>query len=718
MIRHLLASGICTAALAVATFCAGPAAAQSQAQAQQQAGQERPATPTMDFGTWGFNPTTLDPSVDPGDDFNQFANGKWIAENPIPAEFSRFGAFNILREKSTSDVEKLVADLVASNPAPGTPERRIVDAYASFEDTAAINAAGLSPAQPYLDRIAGAANLEELITLSMEPGIPALVTPGVTVDEKDPNSYIVNVGFNGIGLPDRDYYLVESERNSEIQARYKDFLAFLLEQAGYADPAAAANAVYEFERRSAELEWDRTAMRNNDLTYNKLSRDEVLALAPNFPTARLLEAADLADQQSFILPQIPPTDEEIAEYGLTPEMLAGIGGGTPAFMEMLAQTPLATLKAFMATRFLSANAAVLPSAIDDANFAFYGTFLSGQPEQRARWKRAIESTEGLLGEQLGALYVDRYFPPESKAAMDDLVVNLRKALAMSLEENDWMTPETRQQAEAKLDAFTPKVGYPNEFEAYKGLEIRPGDALGNRVRAIGWQIADDRSKLGGPVDRTEWGMLPQTVNAYYNPVFNEIVFPAGILQAPFFDAKADPAVNYGGIGAVIGHEMGHGFDDQGSKYAANGALQNWWEPADRAEFDALASKLAAQYDAYCPYDDGQTCVNGRFTLGENIGDNGGLSVAYRAYRMSLDGKEAPVIDGLTGDQRFFLAWAQVWRSTQREENGRQRLMTDPHSPEEFRVNGAVRNQDAWYAAFDVKPGDELYLPPEERVHIW
>src|SRR5690606_29375939 len=428
---------------------------------------------------------------------------------------------------------------------------------------------------------------------------------------------------------------------------------------------------------------------NRDITYNKLTRDELLALAPEFPTAQLIEASGFADQAVFLAPQIPPTQAEVTELGLTDDVLEGIGGGTPAMMKLLTETPLATLKAFMAARFLDAHASVLPSEIDEASFDFHGRFLQGQQEQRPRWKRAIAATEGHLGEQLGALYVERYFPPDSKAAMDELVANLRKALAASLAENEWMTEATKQQAMAKLDAFTPKIGYPEEFEQYAGLEIAAGDAFGNRMRSIAWEVEDNRSKLGKPVDRTEWGMLPQTVNAYYNPVFNEIAFPAGILQQPFFGPDADPAVNYGGIGAVIGHEIGHGFDDQGSKYDHTGALKNWWADADRAEFEALATKLAEQYDTYCPYDDGQTCVNGRFTLGENIGDVGGLSLAYRAYKMSLNGEEAPVLDGLTGDQRFFLAWAQVWRSAQREEAGRQRLLTDPHSPEEFRTNGAV-----------------------------
>ena len=704
MIRKILAIGVSTAALALSM----PAVAQ----------EARDPAPTMSFGTWGFDPAALDPQVDPGDDFFDYANGKWVRENPIPAEYTRFGAFNILGEKSVADVEKLVADLVAANPAPGTTEARIVDAYNSYLDTDAIDAAGLAPAQPYLQEIFQAPDLDRLVELFAEAGYPALVSGGVTVDDKDPDAYAVSIGFNGMGLPDRDYYIVDSERNEEIRARYMEYLEFMLGKAGYGDPAAAAQAVYAFEHKVAVLEWDRTALRNSDLTYNKLSAAELAALSPQFPVLKLLQAEKLDGQDYYLLPQIPPSAEEAAELGLSADDLAGIGGGTPAMMDLLVETPLATLKAYMAKQFLTGMAPVLPSEIDQANFDFFGTFLSGQEEQRPRWKRAIAAVEGQLGEQLGAAYTQRYFPPESKAAMDELVGNLRKALAASIAENDWMTPETKVQAEAKLNSFFPKVGYPDEFETYDGLEIRPGDALGNRIRAIAWNVEDNRKKLGGPVDRTEWFMLPQTVNAYYNPSFNEIVFPAGILQQPFFGPDADLAVNYGGIGAVIGHEMGHGFDDQGSKYDATGALENWWQDADRAKFDELGDALAAQYDSYCPYDEGETCVNGRFTLGENIGDVGGLSLAYRAYKMALGGEEAPVIDGLTGDQRFFLAWAQVWRSVQREETGRQRLLTDPHSPEEFRTNGAVRNQDAWYAAFNVQPGDELYLPPEERVRIW
>ena len=704
MIRLIFATGVSAVALA----CACPAAAQDQ----------RAPTPTISYGTWGVDPTSIDLAIDPGADFDAYVNGKWVRENPIPAEYTRFGAFNLLGEKSTADVEALVADLVKANPAPGAAERRIVDAYQAYFDTAAINAAGLAPAQPYIRTIAAAPDLAALARLFGTAGYAPVVSAGVTVDAKDPESYIVSLGFDGMGLPDRDNYLVDSDRNREIQAKYRDYLAFLLDQAGYYDAPGMAQQVYAFEHKVAQLEWARTALRNRDITYNKLNRTQLLALAPQFPLADLLQSAGFAGQRQFLVPQLPPTADEAKALGLTEQTLSGIGGGTPAMMQLLAETPLPVIKAFMVSQFMIGNSAVLPSAIDNANFDFFGKFLGGQAEQRPRWKRAIASTEGMLGEQLGALYVQRYFPPASKAAMDDLVKNLRLALAESLRENSWMSPATKREAVAKLDAFTPKIGYPAKFKQYEGLEVRGGDPLGNRVRAAAWALADNRSKLGKPVDRSEWGMLPQTVNAYYNSVFNEIVFPAAILQPPFFNPTADPAVNYGGIGAVIGHEMGHGFDDQGAKSDGSGTLRNWWAPADLAQFTQLGDRLAAQYDAFCPYDEGKTCVNGRFTLGENIGDVGGLSLAYRAYRMSLKGQEAPVIDGLTGDQRFFLAWAQVWRSQQREAAGRQRLLTDPHSPENFRTNGAVRNQDAWYKAFNVTADDAMYLPPEQRVRIW
>jgi len=705
MIRILLVAGASAIALAISA----PVLAQD--------GAETPP-PQMHFGSWGIDPSSLDPAVDPGDDFYSYVNGKWARENPIPPAYGRYVTFNFLDEKSKADVRTMVDELVAADPAPGTMERRIVDAYAAFLDTAGIEARGMAPVQPYLARIFTASSLADLVAVSAQPGVPTLVGAGVTIDSKDPESYIPSVGFSGMGLPDRDLYLEDSEVNRAIQAEYRKFQAFMLGKAGYADPAAAAAAVYAFEHKVAELEWDRTALRNRDLTYHKLSRAELEALAPSFPVARILEAQGLSSVAWFEAPQIPPTAERATELGLSEEMLAGIGGGLPAMMKLLEETPLPTLKAYLAVRLLSQYAEVLPSEIEQANFAFYGTALNGIEQQQPRWKRAIEKVEGQLGEVLGKAYVERHFPATSKDSMLELVGNLRKALNASLDENPWMSDVTKVRAREKLEAFNQKIGYPDEFETYDGLEIAVDNPLGNMVSAAKWQWNHDRERLGGPIDKGEWFMLPQQVNAYYAPNLNEIVFPAAILQQPFFGPGVDPAVNYGAIGAIIGHEIGHGFDDQGSKYDAAGKLENWWSDTDRAAFDALGDRLVAQYDAFCPLDEGKTCVNGRFTLGENIGDLAGVNLAYRAYKMALNGKEAPVIDGLTGDQRFFLAFAQVWRGTIREENMRQRLQTDSHSPSEYRANGPLRNVDAWYDAFGVTPDDDLYLPPEERVKIW
>ncbi|WP_137680657.1 M13 family metallopeptidase [Aurantiacibacter suaedae] len=704
MIRRLLASSVSALGLALAM----PALAQDAPE----------APPEMDFGTWGVDTSEIDTAAKPGDNFFDYANGKWVRETEIPSDQSRYGLFAMLAEKSTYDVQTLMRDLVAAEPAPGTPERRIVDAYNAYADTAAIDAAGLAPAQPYLAKIADAPDLSALVALFEEPGIPALVSAGVDVDSENPDRYLVSVDFNGMGLPDRDYYLVDSEENLAIRAKYKDFLRFMLGQAGYEDPATAAEAVYAFEHKVAELEWDRRMLRIPELTYNPLDREALLALDPEFPMASLLAAGQFDDQNLFDASQLPPTPEEIAALDLSSDQQAMMGGGLPAMMKLLRETPLATLKAYMAVRFLSSNAPVLPQAIDDANFDFYGTTLSGQQEQRPRWKRAIAAVEGQLGEQLGALYVQREFPPEAKAGMEQLVTNLIAAYRESISENHWMTPETTEEALTKLAGFTPMVGYPDEFETYDGLEIEADDPLGNRIRTIAWDQQDDLSKLGGPVDKSEWGMLPQTVNAYYSPNFNQIVFPAAILQQPFFGLEADPAVNYGAIGAVIGHEIGHGFDDQGSRFDATGALRNWWQDADRTAFEERTAMLRKLIEQYCPLDDGSLCLRGDLAMGETIGDVVGLQIAYRAYQISLDGEEAPVIDGLTGDQRFFLGFAQVWRGKTREARLRNMMVADPHPPEQFRLNNAVRQMDAWYKAFNVQPDDALYLAPEDRVSIW
>ena len=680
----------------------------------------QPTTPTMSFGEWGVDPELIAQDVDPGDDFFKYVNQKWLDANPLPSEYSRFGAFTLLAEKSTNDVKALIDELVAKDPTTlSNDESRIVAVHNAFLDTDAIETRGLAPAMPYVNALASVGSLQELAMLWSEPGYSSPFGGFVNVDAKQPERYVTYLFSGGLGLPDRDYYLDETEKGRDIQAKYKEYLALFLEAGGYQDPTAAAEAVYAFEDKIARtISWDRTVSRNRDLTYNAVTSEELEAKAGDFPVAAMLEKLGWAQSPIYVVGSIPPSDERAKELGLDEETLAKIGKGLPGMLDLINETPLATLQAWSIKEFLSDRAQVLPSKYDKAQFEFYGKLLRGTPEQRPRWKRAIAATEGAMGELVGKSYVERYFPAENKAAMDELVANLRIAMAQSIDEIDWMGEETKEEARAKLNSFDPKIGYRDNLETYEGLEVSVDDPLGNEIAAEAWALADNASKLGGPIDRTEWFMTPQTVNAYYNPTKNEIVFPAAILQQPFFGLSADIAVNYGAIGGVIGHEIGHGFDDQGSKSDGTGKLRNWWTDADRAAFDERGDKLVAQYSAFCPFDDGETCVNGRLTLGENIGDVGGLSLAYRAYKIATKDMDVPVIDGFTGDQRFFLAWAQVWRSAQREENYRLRLRTGAHSPEEYRVNGVVRNQDAWYEAFNVTPEDDLYLPPEERVRIW
>ncbi|RGP42053.1 Neprilysin-1 [Altererythrobacter insulae] len=716
MIKQLLATGTSALALALAQ----PALAHEEHFSTETAPAEESETPTMDFGTWGVGLEYIDTARTPGEDFDAYVNGLWVANNEIPADRQSFGAFHLLAEKSTNDVETLISDLVASNPEPGSTARRIVDAYNAYLDMDAIDASGLAPAQPYLQEIFSAPDLARLAELFETPGYPGLVSAGVTVDARNPTQHAVSIGFDGMGLPDRDYYLVDSENNLKIRAAYKEYLTTLLGAAGYQDAAAAAEAVYAFEAQVAELEWARQIFRMPNLTYNELTPEELMAISGDFPIASVLSAGKFDGQTRYLVPQIPPTEEEIADNNVSPEQQAMIGGGLPAMMELLTETPLATIKAFMAAQFLSNNASVLSSELDNANFDFFGRTIAGREEQRPRWKRAIGTVQSQLGEQLGALYVERYFPPESKARMQTLVGNLKLAMAAALEENEWMTEATLEEAKTKLDGFVPMVGYPDVFETYEGLEIASDDPLANRINTTAWAREDALADLDKPVDPTEWGMLPQTVNAYYSPLTNRIVFPAAILQPPFFGGDADPAVNYGGIGAVIGHEIGHGYDDQGSQYDATGTLRNWWQDEDREGFEEFTDKMGELIGAYCPVQDpdGPVCLRPQQSMGETLGDVVGLQMAYRAYRLSLGSEEAPVIDGLTGDQRFFLGFAQIWRGMEREESLRNRVMTAPHPPGPFRLNNAVRHLDAWYDAFNVTEEDELYLPPEERIRIW
>lgn len=681
---------------------------------------EETTAPTMDFGSWGVGLDMLDSEVDPGDDFNAYVNGKWIAANDIPADRQRYGAFDMLREGATNDVKKLVEELVDSDPAPGTQARRIVDAYNSYMDVEAIDASGLSPAQPYLAEIFGAADLEALLRVSAKPGFPSLVSAGVTIDALNPTDYAVGIGFDGMGLPDRDYYLVDSESNLEIRQKYKQFLSTMFEAAGYQDASGAAEAVYAFETRVAELEWARQILRMPQLTYNVLTPADLSEMAGEFPIDAVLEASQLAGQKRYLARQLPPTEEEIAAMGLTEDQLAMIGGGLPAMMELLNETPLATLQAYMAKTMLNDHASLLRSDLDEASFDFYGKTINGREEQQERWKRAISAVERALGEQLGALYVAEYFPPESKARMDELVANLTRSMNEALDNNEWMTEATIEEARAKLNGFVPMIGYPEEFKTYDGMTITPDDPLANALSTAKWWKEEMLSRLDEKVDPSEWGMTPQTVNAYYSPLTNRIVFPAAILQPPFFNAQADPAVNYGGIGAVIGHEIGHGYDDQGSQFDATGTLRNWWQQEDREGFVEFTKQMGEFIEAYCPVEspEGPVCLRAGQSMGETLGDVVGIQMAYRAYRLSLNGEEPRVIDGLTGDQRFFLGFAQIWRGMEREASLRNRVMTANHPPSEFRLNNAVRHIDAWYDAFGVTEDDALYLPPEERVKIW
>ena len=688
----------------------------SQAAAPAAASEEDPAP--MIFPGWGVSPADFDPAVRPGDDFDAYVNGKWKAATQIPPKYPYYGVTTNLRIGSERAVKAIIDDLTARPNAPGSVEQRVADMYRAFLDVEAINRAGLAPVKPRLERIAAVKSYDELAALWAENGYPAPMGEGVSIDPGDPKNNIVFFGLGGLGLPDRDNYLIDNPRNLEMRAKYIDYLAFLLGKAGNASPRPTAESLYALEKKMAAANWDRALSRNPELTTHRMSYAEFAGLARPFPMERYLAGRGLLPTDRFNVSEIPPTQAQIAAQGLTPAQLAKLGTGIPALMKLVMATPLDTWKAWMTAKILSGNAALLPSDIDDANFAFYGQYLQGRERQRDRWQRGVAEVEGSLGEAIGKVYVERHFPPSSKAAMEELVGNLRAAMTDNLRSLAWMTPATRAAAKAKLDALSVKIGYPDKFETYDGLVVAPDDPIGNRLAAADWQWAKDLSDLRKPVDRSKWLLTPQTVNAYYMATANDMAYPAAYLQPPNFNPAADPAVNYGAIGATIGHEIGHGFDDEGSRYDGSGALRNWWTPQDAATFKTLTERLAAQYDKICPLDGGKACLNGKLTLGENLGDLGGISMAYKAYRLSLKGKEAPVIDGFTGDQRFFLSYAQHYRTIYRDPFLRQLMETDPHSPGFARVNAILRNFDPWYKAFNVKPGDKMYLPPAERVRVW
>ena len=656
-----------------------------------------PARPQPAIGSFGVDLSARDMNVKPGNDFYRYGNGTWMANTQIPADRTRWGAFDMLREKSDNDCKAIIEELAHGTNAAGSNEQKIGDYYSSFLNTDAINAAGLAPIQADLAAINAIRNQEQAIRLIATPGMPvdSPIGIGVTLDERNPNRYVVGMSHGGLGLPEREYYRRTEAQFVEIRTQYVAHIARMFELAQIPDGANKARLILAFETQIAERHWPIADRRERDKTYNLKTRAEIRALAPRFPWDAGFEAAGMSGVTEVVVSE-----------------LSAMGPLANLFMA----TPIATIKAYLTYHYLTNTASILPSALDDENFDFYGHKLNGQPQQRERWKRAVQAVNGALGEAIGQIYVSRHFPPASKAQMQQLVENLRNSYAQRVDTLSWMTAATKTAAHEKLRTFNPKIGYPNRWKDYSALEVHANDAFGNSRRNAIFDWNFDLARLPRPTDKGEWFMTPQTVNAYYNPTFNEVVFPAAILQPPFFDPNADDAVNYGAIGAVIGHEMGHGFDDQGAKSDAQGVLRDWWSAEDVAAFTVLVNKLAAQYDSYEPLPG--IHVNGRLTSGENIGDNGGLQVAHNAYLMTLNGQTAPPIDGVTGEQRFFLGFAQVWRALIRDQALRNQVLTDPHSPSIYRCNGTVRNMDSWYEAFNVQPGDALYLAPADRVNIW
>jgi len=677
-------------ALAAALLLAGatPILAQSAAPATAAgtAGKAR-------YGSFGVDLAARDTAVDPGDNFFQYANGSWLRTTQIPADRSSWSLWTTLSEDIDDQLRAIITESAASNdPA----RRRIGDFYAAWMDEAGIEARGTAPLQPYLQRISAARSRADLITLFATPGYMSPVGVGIIPDFVDSSRYVAAAGQGGLGMPNRDYYLREGADYDRYRAAYRAFIVELHRLAGIAGGEAKADAIIALERRIAEAHWAPERLRDPRAIYNPMNRAQLTALAPQFDWANLMERRGLASVETVI--------------ATAPSAITGIGA-------LLDAVPIDTWKDYLTFHFIRSYSQYLPRAFDEAQFNFYGRTLNGQEQQRDRWKRGIALVNGNLGEAIGRVYVERHFPAESRRQMDELIGNLRGAFAERLQNLEWMDAETRAQALAKLERFEPRIGHPVNWIDYSNFRVDPRDPLGNAVRSAQFQWNLQLSRLPNPVDRSLWGMNAQTINASYNPLMNQITFPAGILQPPFFDPNADPAVNYGAIGAVIGHEIGHGFDDSGRRFDGAGRLRDWWSAASGERFSERTARLGQQYATYSPL--AGLTVNPQLTMGENIGDLGGVEMAYAAYRRHVaQHGEPPVIDGMTGDQRFFLAWAQVWRSKEREDLIRQGILTDPHSPDEFRVNGVVRNIDAWYRAFNVQPGDDLYLPPEQRVRIW
>ena len=650
------------------------------------------------IGEFGIDLASRDLSIRPGDDFFRYANGYWLSHTDLPADRVSYGTFVQLLERSQTQVRDLL-EAAAGNPraAAGSAERKIADYYSSFVDTDTIESKGLAPAQAGLTRIQAAKTHPAIaqILAAADLGLPAPIDFNIGLDQKNPDRYVVVIHHGGLALPDRDFYLRDDAQFQTLRQQYQAHIEAILTLAGQPAAAESAKKILALEIEIAKLHWPKADRRDRDKTYNAKTRAQLKTLAPLYPWDAALAAAHLATVKEVVVAEVTAIEP---------------------LSQLFIKTPIDTWRQYATYHYLRTHAAVLPSAFDTENFAFFGKALSGQPEQRARWKRAVESTNGALGEAVGQLYVARYFPPDAKAQVLTLVENLRRAYGERIANATWLSTDSKLAAAEKLATFKPKIGYPDHWRDYAALAIHRGDAFGNQTRAQRFEWEREVARLNKPTDRDEWSMAPQTVNAYYNSSFNEIVFPAAILQPPFFDPAADAAVNYGGIGGVIGHEMGHGFDDQGAKSDAHGVLHAWWNDADVAAFKALGDRLADQYSRFEPLPNIK--VNGRLTLGESIGDLGGLTVGYRAYQLSLGDQTAATLAGITADQRFFLSWAQVWQTLYRDESLRNQVLSDPHSPAMYRVNGVVRNVDAWYQAFDIAPTDALYLAPADRVHIW
>lgn len=655
----------------------------------------------------GIDQAALDSSVRPQDDFFAAINGQWLRDFQIPEDKAQYASFTALHDAAEEQLHDIVNELVAeadlsvaANSDSQSPATQVSILYSDFMDTERLNEIGVAALDPVLRRIAEITSVDQLPSVFGEFdrwGLRAPVGVFVHQDNKDATQYICDIRQSGLGLPDRDFYL--DEKFTEILQQYRAHIARMWVLAGWGEETEAldvAGRIVEVETALATAHWDKVRNRDPEATYNRLTLQELVQLAPGF------------DARSFLAGAKIPAD------------LASVNVGQPDYLNSLEQilqdTPLLAWREYLQWSTLAAMASLLDGTLDAANFDFFGTTLSGVPAQRARWKRAVGLAESAVGEALGQIYVERYFPPENKARMVELVDNLIAAYSEAIDDLEWMTGETKEQAHNKLATFRPKIGYPDTWRDYSGLRLVPGDVVGNVIAANVFEHDREIAKVGGPVDRDEWFMSPQTVNAYYNPEMNEIVFPAAILQPPFFNMEADDAVNYGGIGAVIGHEISHGFDDKGSQYDGQGNLRNWWTEQDSTAFEERTKALTDQYSAYEPIDGHQ--INGELTLGENIADVSGLAVSLRAYRRSLGVDDAAEIDGLTGEQRFFAGWAQVWRAKTREQEEIRRLAIDPHSPPEYRVLGVLVNSDDFVEAFHVKPGDQMWREPAQRVRIW